>query len=86
MDAGGNRGWFAEDRQAAAVDRGDCEAHGRAGLAAVAGKHYEGGPMLTDAPPQKSNREQSLQSKRMKGWRIDWQGTNRLGNTYAAPA
>jgi hypothetical protein len=42
--------------------------------------------MLTDALPRKSNREQFLQSERMKGWRIDWQGTNRLGNTNAASA
>ena len=33
--------------------------------------------MLTDALLRKSNREQFLQSERMKGWRIDWQGTNR---------
>jgi hypothetical protein len=42
--------------------------------------------MLTDAPPRKFNREQSLQSERMKGWRIDRQGANRFGGTHAASA
>lgn len=43
MDAGGNRRWITAEQQAAAVDHGDCEAHRRAGLAAVTGERYEGG-------------------------------------------
>ena len=46
MDAGGNRCWVAEKRQAAAFDHRDCPAHRRAGLAAVTGEHYEGGHWL----------------------------------------